>query len=113
MIPVPNLSVSFLDRNGNLNSAWQSFFQQFTQAPPSATTVIVGASPFAYIAREPGKIAVVGGTVSAIAYIRGLVSINVTGQKLIPISVKDTLEVTYSVLPSFLFLPDYGNVNPR
>ena len=109
MIPVPNLSVPFLDNNGNLNSAWQSFFQQFTQAPPGVNTPVVTTSPFTYTAREPGQLAVSGGAITSIALIRGSVSINVTGEKLIALSVRDSVEIVYTILPSVQFLPNYGS----
>lgn len=105
----PPTSIPLTDFSGNLNTAWQGFFQQFTQAPPGASSLVVGASPFAYIVREPGLIAVAGGTVSALTLTRGTVTIDVSGEKLILVSVKDTITVTYSVLPTIQFLPSYGN----
>lgn len=112
MNQVPS-SIPFTNLSGNLNPAWQSFFQQFTQAPPGASSLVVTASPFDYVAREPGLIAVVGGTVSALTLTRGTVSIDVSGEKLIQVSIKDTVTVTYSVLPVIQFLPSYGNATAR
>lgn len=112
MNQVPS-SIPFTDLSGNLNPAWQSFFQQFTQAPPGASSLVITASPFAYVAREPGLIAVVGGTVASVTLTRGTLNIDVSGEKLIAVSVKDTITVTYSVLPIIQFLPNFGNANAR
>jgi hypothetical protein len=105
---VPNLATALVDKLGLLsNQAWISWFQQFSQAPSAAIILVVGPSPFAYQTRQPGLINVHGGTVSAITITRGTVVIDVNGQKLIPISIKDTITVTYSVKPTMLFLPSY------
>ena len=105
---IPNLSAPLTDNHGLIKSqAWISFFQQFVQAPSGTSSLIVGASPFAYQAREPGLINVSGGTVSAISLTRGSTVIDVTGLKLIQVAIKDTVTVTYSVLPTILFIPNY------
>lgn len=105
---VPNLLAKLVDNVGLLKSqAWISFFQQFVNPPSPIMDLIVTASPFVYIAREPGLIVVTGGTVSAQALVRGLVSINVTGIKLIPVEIKDSVEVTYTGLPVMQFMPRY------
>jgi hypothetical protein len=109
---VPNLKARMVDAAGLLQSPWNSFFQQFTQAPPAVIPITVGASPFEYQAKEPGLISISGGTVSAVTFTRGSVTVTVTGQILIPVYLNDVIEVTYSVLPTMKFFPNYGNV-PR
>lgn len=109
MIPVPNQLAPFVGKGGKIISPWNQYLQQFTQAPPKVLDLIVTASPFAYSAVEPGFIAVAGGTVSAIALTRGTVTIDVTGTKLIPVSINDTVAVTYSGLPDMKFLANFGN----
>ena len=105
---VPNLIAKMVDASGLLKSqAWISFFQQFVNPPSPIASLIVGASPFIYIAREPGLIIVTGGIVSAQALIRGLVIINITGIKLIPVEIKDSISVTYTGLPTMQFMPRY------
>jgi hypothetical protein len=87
---------------------WNSFFQQFTQAPAQAIAVTVGASPFAYTATESGSLVITGGTISAIHLIRGSDDMNVTGSKIVPMFINDIVRVTYSVLPTLTFLPSLG-----
>lgn len=108
MIPIPNLISPFVSKVGRLLSPWNQYLQQFTQAPPNIADVIVSASPFSYQAKEPGNVSITGGTVSAITLIRGLISIDVTGTKLIPVAINDTIRVVYSVLPTVKFLANYG-----
>lgn len=91
-----------------LDMASVSYLQQFTQAPPKFLPIIVDTSPFSYTAKEPGFVFVSGGTVSAITLMRGPDSLNVTGQKIIPVSINDIVETTYSVLPTLTFIPIYG-----
>lgn len=93
------------------NAAIQ-YLQQFTQAPPKFVAIVVGISPFSYIAVEPGNIFVNGGTVSAVHLFRGSDDLDFTGQKLVPVSINDIVKVTYTVLPTITFLPIYG-ASPR
>lgn len=108
MIPLPSLIAPFVKGKGLIASPWNFYLQQFTQAPPNILPVTPNISPSSYQAVEPGVIAVTGGTVSAIALKRGVITIDVTGQKLIPVSINDIVEVTYSVLPTIQFIPSYG-----
>lgn len=107
-LKLPNLIAPLVDAAGLLKQqAWVSFFQQFVSAPSPILPLIVGVSPYVYIAVEPGLIAVSGGTVSAISLIRGSIAINVTGMLLIPVEIKDSIKVTYSILPIVQFIPRY------
>jgi hypothetical protein len=101
---LPRLDARLVDQYGLALPPWTTFFQQFVQAPSAGIALIVGSSPFIYIVKEPGLIAVVGGNVSAIAFIRGTINIDVTGQKLIPVYIKDIIKVTYTGLPVINFL---------
>lgn len=98
----------FVGKMGKVISPWIQYLQQFTQAPPTILAVVPNGSPFSYTAKEPGLVAVSGGTVSAISLTRGVVTIDVTGVKLIQVSINDVVEVTYSVLPTIRFIPSYG-----
>lgn len=84
------------------------YLQQFTQAPPQFVQITVDISPFSYTAVEPGYVIISGGTVSAIHLLRGTDNLNLTGQKIIPVSIGDTVVTTYSVLPTMTFIPIYG-----
>lgn len=107
-LPVPDLGQPLVSPGGIIKEGpWTRFFQQFTQAPTAAMSLIVGASPFSYVAREPGLLAPIGGAITSLTLIRGTVLIDVTGLKLIPVSIKDTLKVVYTILPTIKFLPNY------
>lgn len=106
----PNTGAPFVTKLGKILTPWIQYLQQFTQAPPSVSAIAVGASPFPYVAKEPGFIFVSDGTVTAIHLIRGSDDLNFTGQKLVPVSINDTVIVTYSVLPTVIFIPIYGAV---
>lgn len=85
---------------------WASFFQQFTQKAPAVQDVTISGSPFEYTPNNKGIFVVTGGTISNLSLIRGTVTINLTGQKIIPVSIGDTLSITYSIVPTSLqFLP--------
>lgn len=102
---LPRLDARLVDQYGLALPPWTTFFQQFVQAPSAGIALVVGASPFSYTIKEPGLIAVVGGTVSAVSFIRGTINIDVLGQKLIPVYIKDIIKVTYTVKPVMNFLP--------
>ena len=78
---------------------------QVPQAQPSSA-VMVTASPFTYTASFNGSLAISGGTVSAVALIRQGVTI-ATGVTagVIPVSRLDQVKITYTVLPTAVFLP--------
>lgn len=110
MIPLPNTLAPFVNKLGLIIRPWNSYLQQFTQAPPNILSVSVGASPFSYTAREPGNIAITSGTISNVRLTRGIVDIdfgagtNIT----VPVGINDVVTITYSVLPTIRFIPSYG-----
>ncbi len=108
MQPLPNTLANFVDKAGKVIKPWIQYLQQFTQAPPAIMTITVSASPFSYTAKEPGYVSVAGGVVSAIALTRNTVVIDMTGVKLIPVSINDIVTVTYTGLPTMKFIPIYG-----
>jgi hypothetical protein len=78
-----------------------------TRSPQDASAVATGASPFTYVAASAGSLHIAGGTVSAVALIRGAASYAITpatGQ-IIPISAGDSVKVTYTAAPTLNFLP--------
>lgn len=85
-LPVPNLTAPLVDKLGKLIPPWNSWFQQFSQKAP--TVVTVSTSPFT--ANSNGTVIFTGGA-PAITLIRGTVSIVLTGQRIIPISISDTI----------------------
>lgn len=98
MQPLNNLAAPFVDKAGKLIKPWIQFLQQFVQAPPAITTII---SP--YTAKEPGYIVITGG--AAITLTRGKISITLTGQKIIPVSISD---IVTSPSGTLQFIPIYG-----
>jgi len=99
------------DKNGKVignafvNLVWASFFQQFTQQAPAVQNITLDSSPFLITPNNKGIFIITGGTISILNLIRGIVTINVTGERIIPVSIGDSLEVNYSVLPTIQFLP--------
>lgn len=113
MIPLPNQLAKFVDKMGRLIPPWNSYLQQFTQQPPSFADIVLGPSPFSYVAAEPGNVHLNGGTVSSAILSRGLDTLNFTGARSIPVAIRDVVTVTYSVLPTMKFIPSYGQNTNR
>ena len=68
--------------------------------PMSVSAVTVGASPFDYLAPRDGFVSIVGGTVSAVAYVREGVSTSLGGVAVVPVKKGDTVRITYTVAPT-------------
>jgi hypothetical protein len=98
MQPLPNLVSPLVSAARTLVKPWVQFLQQFVQAPPAIKNV---TSP--YTAVEPGYIVITGGAV--ITLTRGKVSITLTGQVIIPVSISDTITSPSGILQ---FIPIYG-----
>lgn len=112
LTPLPNMRAPLVSvkspegkeiGKGYLIDPWNGYFQQFGQVAP-APTAVTGASPLSYKANTKGNLFVIGGTVSNILLIRGNGTFDLTGEKIIPISIGDIVRVTYSVAPTMTFL---------
>lgn len=107
-LPVPNLLSPLVNAAGKLIPPWNSWFQQFSQAAPAVAAITVGGSPFSYTANSNGNLIVSGGTVSLITLTRGtdtiIIATSTATPRIVPISIGDTITVTYSVLPTLQFL---------
>ena len=108
MIPVPSTLAPLVNAARGIVAPWLQYLQQFTQAPPNFMDITVTPTPFEYIVKEPGNLFITGGTISAITLTRGAISLTVTGQKFIPVAIKDVITIAYSVLPTMTFIPSYG-----
>lgn len=89
--PLPNQQSALVMIKGNYGfivPPWNSFFQQFTQPAPAIANVTL--NPFT--ANANGTLIIKGAT--TITFTRGLTSINLTGQEIIPISISDTVSWT-------------------
>ena len=108
MMPIPNLYAPFVDKLGKLLAPWNFYLQQFTQAPPQFLAIAPDGSPFEYQAVEPGHVAVNGGTVSQIQVTRGGNFTVQVSANIVPVAIGDVVRVTYSVAPTLIFMPSYG-----
>lgn len=108
MIPLPNQVSPFVSKLGKIITPWVQYLQQFTQAPPKIMAVTVTASPFRYIAQEPGYVHVNGGVVTSIVLTRGIAALIFSGTKAVPVAINDIVTVTYTGLPTINFVPSYG-----
>lgn len=105
-LPLPNMNAPLVNKLGKIIPPWNSWFQQFSQQAPAVANVSVGASPFSYTAGVDGTLIISGGTVSAISLVRGITTIPLSTVRplAVPISIGDTVIVTYTVLPTLQFL---------
>lgn len=99
--PVPNLNAAFAEVKGNrawLIAPWMQFFQQFVQRAPTIQDVTSLGSPFQ--ANQNGTVILTGAT--TVSLIRGQDTINLTGQRVIPISIGDSVAWTGPATVQFL-----------
>lgn len=116
-IPLPNISAPLarveVSSNGRkfygdafLIPPWNNFLQQFVQDPPAVMDIDLTGSPFTITPNALGTLIITSGTISNITLTRGNTDIVLTGEKIIPIRLTDTVTITYSVLPTVQFLPN-------
>ena len=88
---------------------WYTFWLGLLQGQPvgAPIAIVPGVSPFSYVAPLGGTVILTGGTVSKIEVSRDGVKFYSTGQTsgMFPLSMGDTLRVTYSVVPTMTFVP--------
>lgn len=104
---LPNYEQKFVDR---VNSKDWYFFLVglYNRLPPAIEApVVLGVSPYSYIAPVGGTVIVSGGTVSDIAFSRGGAVFYSTGQTagMFTLNAQDTLRITYTVSPTTTFVP--------
>lgn len=95
--PVPNLKVPLVDKDGRLLSPWNMFFQQFVQIAPAVMDVST-TNPFT--ANQNGTLILTGAV--TIDLTRGTDTINLNGERIIPISIGDTVAWTGPATVQFL-----------
>lgn len=88
-LPVPNMLAPLVDKAGKLLSPWNSFLQQLVQQAP-AVAVVTLPSPFT--ANANGKVILTGAV--TIDLTRGADTINLNGQRIIPVRIGDTVAWT-------------------
>lgn len=100
--PVPNLNAALGAIKGAkvyLIEPWIQFFQQFVQNAPAVVDVsTTPGSPFT--ANQNGMLILTGA--ATVNLIRGTVTINLNGQRIIPISIGDTVTWTGAATAQFL-----------
>ncbi len=94
--PVFNLNSPLVDKLGKIIPPWNSFFQQFTQVAP----VVVNVTVNPYKPNVKGNVILTGAT--TIALTRGTVTINLTGQTIIPVGIGDIVSWTGPAAVKFL-----------
>jgi hypothetical protein len=95
--PVLNQNSPLVDiKTGKIIPPWNSFFQQTTQKAPKVIAVTV--SPFTPNAN--GTVILTSAT--TITLTRGLVNISLTGQRIIPMGIGDTVAWTGPATVQFL-----------
>jgi hypothetical protein len=88
---------------------WYQFFTGVLQGQATGLPApqVVGISPFAFVAPAGGTAILTGGTVSNVTFSRDGETSYVTGQTsgMFPMSLGDILTITYSALPTLIFVP--------
>lgn len=103
-LQVYNLLSPWVDlKTGRLASPWNMFIQTLIQAPPSVQDITISSGEI-FTPNVDGNLIVTSGTISNISLMRGSVTINLTGQRIIPLAVNDSVAITYSVAPTLQFL---------
>lgn len=91
-LPVPNMQAALAAVKGGmafLVPPWNSFFQQLVQPAPAVVAVTLG-SPFT--ANANGKVIITGAV--TIDLTRGQDTVNLNGQRIIPIRIGDVVSWT-------------------
>lgn len=91
-LPVPNMQsalASVRDGLAYLIPPWNSFFQQFVQPAPDVAVVTL---PSPFTANANGKVILTGA--ATINLTRGSVTVNLNGERIIPVRIGDTIAWT-------------------
>lgn len=104
--PDADVSPTLRDMANALLLAQDALLQDPVPQAQPVLTITVGVSPYTYAAPFSGCLSVTGGTVSLIQIIRQGTTI-ATGMTagLIQVSKLDQVKITYSVIPTVVFLP--------
>ena len=105
---IPTYDQSTAEGN-NTSKVWYRFWKDLWQGvpPASETTLSPKASPFSYQSSQRGFVIVQGGTVSMVQWSRTTGTNRATGatQGTFPLSAGDNLIITYSAVPTVIFVP--------
>lgn len=95
-LPVPNMLAPLVDKLGKLLPPWNSFFQQLVQPAPAVATV---TEPSPFTANSNGKVIITGAV--TINLTRGIDTVNLNGQRIIPVRISDTIDWTGAATVQF------------
>lgn len=96
-LPLPNMNAPLVNKLGKLIPPWNSWFQQFTQAAPA----IVDFSTTNPLTANANGTVILTGAVT-VDLTRGATTINLNGERIIPVSVGDTVAWTGAATVQFL-----------
>lgn len=89
-LPVPNMNAPLVDlKTGKLVTPWNNFFQQLVQQAPAVASVTL-PSPFS--ANANGKVILTGAV--TIDLTRGDTTVNLNGERIIPVRIGDIVSWT-------------------
>lgn len=103
----PSLIDPLVDGTFRLIAPWNFFFATLIAPPPAFQEQTLTISPATLTAQQSGMFAISGGTVSLVQINRGNEVIN-TGvtSGLVPVSLNDSIIITYSIPPTVEFVPN-------
>lgn len=108
MLPVPNLDAPVIDpKTGRLSTPWNSFFQQFTQAPEEIVKLDHNGVFLNYTAETPGNLLVIGASSSQIILTRGNLSLTLPfTEGFVPLSISDSVNIQTGPTANVYFITD-------
>lgn len=96
-LPVPNLQARLVDAAGKLIPPWNTWFSQFSREAPA---VVDFSSTNPLTANANGTVILTGAL--TVTLTRGTTIINLNGQRIIPVSIGDTVSWTGPAMVQFL-----------
>jgi hypothetical protein len=101
----PPVSTPIVDESGRVTDAWSGFFSELAGRAKAIDMVTVGPTPFAYDPPAAGHVLIQGGTSISTRIVRGRNSIVVPAASFIPVSLGDSLVVSFAAPPTLTFFP--------
>lgn len=96
-LPVPNLNSPLVDKLGKLIPPWNTWFSQFSRQAPA----VVDYSATNPLTANANGVVILTGAVT-VTLTRGTVSINLNGERIIPVAIGDTVSWTGGATVQFL-----------
>lgn len=96
-LPVPNLQSRLVDKFGYLVPPWNTWFSQFSRQAPE---VVDFSTTNPLTANANGAVIITGA--ATVSLTRGTITINLTGERIIPVAIGDTVAWTGGATVQFL-----------